>query len=109
MGQWPCKVAGKVVPVLAMEVCRLRRGAASLVLITSAVDEGQWSASRHDSFTPGKESWYALHWSLGGPQSLSGRFGGGKKSFPLVRIRTPDRTTHRLVAFPASEGDLLLR
>lgn len=83
MGQWPYKVAGKVVPKLAMLVCRLRRGTPSLILITSAVDEGQWSASRHDSFTPGKESWYALHRRLDGPQNLSGRFWEEKNLFPL--------------------------
>ena len=100
MGQWLYEVAGKVVPVLAMEVCRLSRGTASIILITSAVDEGQWSASRHDSFTPGKESWYAMHRRLGGPQNLSGRFWEGKNLFFLIRIRTPDRATHRLVAIP---------
>jgi hypothetical protein len=41
MGQWPYKVAAKAVPVLAMEVCRLRRCTTSVILITSAVDEGQ--------------------------------------------------------------------
>jgi len=98
MGLWPCKVAGGVVPVLSMEICRLRRATASLILITSAVDEGQCSASRPGSFTAGKESWYALNRRLGGPQSLSRGFEGRNKSFPPVRMRTLDRTTHRLVA-----------
>jgi len=53
MGLWPYKVAGDVVPVLAMVVCRLRSGIASLILLTLAVDEGSVF-----SFTP----WQLYRW-----------------------------------------------
>jgi hypothetical protein len=49
--------------------------------LTSALDRGEWSASRPSHFTPEERApWYPLDRSLGGPQSRSGR-GGGKKNF----------------------------
>jgi hypothetical protein len=44
--------------------------------LTSALDAGEWLASR-----PGRSLWYPLDSRMGGPQSLSGR-GGGKFPAP---------------------------
>jgi hypothetical protein len=86
MGLWPYKFAGDVVPVLATEVCRIRRGTASSILITPAVDQGQYSASRPGSCIPGKELWHAFSRRLGMPQSLSGLLGEGKKNLLLLGL-----------------------
>jgi hypothetical protein len=49
--------------------------------LPSALDGGEWSASRTGRFTPqGKSPWYPLDRSLGGPQSRSGRGGEQKNS-----------------------------
>jgi hypothetical protein len=45
--------------------------------LTSALDEGEWSASRPGRFTPRESTWHPLDRRLGGPQSRSGR--GGEK------------------------------
>jgi hypothetical protein len=48
--------------------------------LNSALDEGEWSASRPSRFTPKETApQYSLERRLGGPQSQSGR-GGGKKN-----------------------------
>jgi hypothetical protein len=51
--------------------------------LTSALDGGEWSASRPYRFTPEKEYRYPLNRRLGGPQSRSGRFGEEKKTICL--------------------------
>jgi hypothetical protein len=44
--------------------------------LTSALDGGEWSASRPDRALPrGKDPWYPLYRMLGGPQSRSGHRG----------------------------------
>jgi hypothetical protein len=49
--------------------------------LTSALDGGEWSASRPGRFIPkGKSPWYPLDERLGGPQSGSGRGGEEKNS-----------------------------
>jgi hypothetical protein len=49
--------------------------------LTSALDGGEWSASRPGRFTPqGKITSYPLDRRVGGPQSRSGR-GGKEKNF----------------------------
>jgi hypothetical protein len=51
--------------------------------LTSALDGGEWSASRPSCFTPpGKSPWYPLDRRLGGLQSRSGRGGEEKYSQP---------------------------
>jgi hypothetical protein len=51
--------------------------------LTSALDGGEWSASRHGRFIPqGKSLWYPLNRRLGGSQSRSGRGGEEKNSQP---------------------------
>jgi hypothetical protein len=57
--------------------------------LTSAVDGGEWSASRPGHFIPrGKNPRYPLDRMLGGSQSPSGRNGGREKipSLPLPGI-----------------------
>jgi hypothetical protein len=39
--------------------------------LTSALDGGEWSASRPGRFTPRESPWYPLDRRLGGPQRLS--------------------------------------
>jgi hypothetical protein len=81
------EVKGKVVPVLSLAPrhegvlgeWRYR----STRSLTSALDGGEWSASRPDRFTPqGKRPWYPLDRRLGGPQSCSGRGREEKNSQP---------------------------
>jgi hypothetical protein len=51
--------------------------------LTSALDGGEWSASRPRSlYLQGKSPWYQLDRRLGGPQSRSGRGGEEKNSQP---------------------------
>jgi hypothetical protein len=45
------------------------------LLLTPALDGGEWLASRFCRFTPGKELRYPLDRRLAGPQSRSGRCG----------------------------------
>jgi hypothetical protein len=48
---------------------------------TSALEGGEWSASRRGRFTPQEQSsWYPLDRRLGGFQSRSGRDGEEKNS-----------------------------
>jgi hypothetical protein len=59
--------------------------------LTSALAGGEWSASRHDRFTPqGKSPPYPLDRRLGGPQSWSGRRREEKIHDPTgIRTLTP--------------------
>jgi hypothetical protein len=52
--------------------------------LTSALDGGEWSASRPGRFTP-RERAPGIHWTGGwvGPQSRSGRGGKEKKNSQL--------------------------
>jgi hypothetical protein len=52
-------------------------------LLTSALDEGEWSALRPCRFTREESPQYPLHRRLAGPQSQSGRGGEVKKILPL--------------------------
>jgi hypothetical protein len=54
--------------------------------LTSALDGGEWSASRPGRFTPRESPWCPLDRRLGGPQSRSGRGGEEKNSQPPPRI-----------------------
>jgi hypothetical protein len=49
----------------------------------SALDGGEWSASRSGRFICRKEPLYPLDRMLGGPQNRSGRDGEEKNSQPL--------------------------
>jgi hypothetical protein len=64
-------------------------------LLTSAVDGGEWSASRPGCFTPKEIALrYLLYRRLGGPQSRSGRYGEDKNIVPIgnrTRPVKPDR------------------
>jgi hypothetical protein len=58
--------------------------------VNSALDGGEWSASRPSLFTPqGKSFWYPLDRRLGGPQSRPGRGGEEKNSQPLLGLEPP--------------------
>lgn len=46
----------------------------TLLILCSAVDGGEWAASRPDRFTPGRETRYPLNRGLSALQSQSGRF-----------------------------------
>jgi hypothetical protein len=50
--------------------------------LTSALDEGEWSASRPGHFTPRERAPVPIGERLGGPQSRSGRGGEEKNSQP---------------------------
>jgi hypothetical protein len=55
--------------------------------LTSALDGGEWSASRPGRFTPWETApWYPLYRRLGGPQSRSGSSGQEKNSQPQPGI-----------------------
>jgi hypothetical protein len=56
------------------------------IFLTSALAGGEWSASRPESFTPGKEPLVPLDRRLGEPQTRSGRFGEEK----ILDPRTPN-------------------
>jgi hypothetical protein len=61
--------------------------------LTSALDGGEWSASRPGRFAPqGKSPWYPLDRRLGGPQSRAGRGGEEKnsRSPPRIEPKNPD-------------------
>jgi hypothetical protein len=58
--------------------------------LTSALDEGELSASHPGRFTPReKVPWHPLDRRLGGPQSRSGRSGEEKNSQPLPGLEPP--------------------
>jgi hypothetical protein len=60
------------------------RRCSSYSFLTSALDEGEWSASRPcRALPPGKGPRYPLYRRLGGPQSRSGRRGGDRT--PVVQ------------------------
>jgi hypothetical protein len=50
--------------------------------MTSALDIGEWSASRTGRFTTGEDSRYPLDGRLGGPQNRSGCYGEEKNIAP---------------------------
>jgi hypothetical protein len=56
--------------------------------LTSALDGGEWLASRLGRFTPRNSLWYPLNRRLGGPQNRSGRYGLEKNLMP-ARSRIP--------------------
>jgi hypothetical protein len=60
------------------------------LILTSALDGGEWSASRpRQLYLQGKSLWYTLDRRLDGPQSRSGR-GGEEKNFqPLPGLEPP--------------------
>jgi hypothetical protein len=68
---------GKVVPSRSIEAHLGDRRYSSYSLLTSALEGGEWSASRPGRpLPPGKEPpRYPLYRRLGGPQSRSGRRG----------------------------------
>jgi hypothetical protein len=56
-------------------------------ILTTAINGGEWSASRPCRFYPqGKSPRYPLDRRLGGPQSRSGRGGEEKNSQPLPEL-----------------------
>jgi hypothetical protein len=53
-----------------------------------ALDESEWSASRHGRFIPGeRDPQYPLDKRLGGPQTRSRNCGGEKDFLPLSGIQ----------------------
>jgi len=54
------------------------------------LDEGEWLASRFDTFTPGKESWYPFNMHLVWPRSQSGNFGENVNLFCPCRWSNRD-------------------
>jgi len=60
-----------------------------ILILTSALGRGEWSASHPGFFTPkGKNSWFPLDKRLGEPQSRSGR-GGEEKNSHLPPVIEP--------------------
>jgi hypothetical protein len=58
--------------------------------LTSALDGGEWSASRPGRFTPRERApWCPLDRRLGGPQSRSRHGGEEKNSHPLPGLELP--------------------
>jgi hypothetical protein len=57
--------------------------------LTSAIDGGEWSASRPSRFTPRKRASDPLDRRLGGPQSQSERGSEEKNSQPLPALEPP--------------------
>jgi hypothetical protein len=55
--------------------------------LTSALDGGEWSASRPGCFTPGRTP--DIHWRRGGHRSRFGRGGEEKNSQPLPGLEPP--------------------
>jgi hypothetical protein len=76
------------------------------ILLTLALDGGEWSASRPGRFTlRGKNAWYPLDRRLGMPQNQSGRY--KLNSVVLVRKRTipsDRRLAAKLVSTFAGRG-----
>jgi hypothetical protein len=73
------------------------RGTVPLIL-TLALDGGEWLTSRSGCFIPGKEPWYPPNRRLGGRQSRSGHFGEDKDllkvgvyAVQLFKIHTSDQ------------------
>jgi len=64
--------------------------------LTWTVNRNEWSTSRPGHFTSGKEPQYPLNERLGGPQSLSGRFGEEKNPFARAGIPSLDRAAGSL-------------
>jgi hypothetical protein len=62
--------------------------------LTSALDGGEWSASRPGRFTQGKRPWYPLDRRLGGPQSRPESGGKEKNSQPQPELEPPDHPAH---------------
>jgi hypothetical protein len=56
-------------------------------ILTSALDEGEWSASHPRPLYLGNHPWYPLDRRLGGPQSQSG-YRAEQKNLPLPGIKT---------------------
>jgi hypothetical protein len=62
-------------------------GGIASTFLTSALDEGEWSASRPVRFTPGERA-PGTHWfrSLGGPRASLDAVGGEKNVLPLLGL-----------------------
>jgi hypothetical protein len=70
-----------------------------ILSLSSALGGGGWSAPRPSRFTPGEETRYPLHKTLGGPQSRSGLVRKTDKNRNLHNVmsecRTAEPTSHR--------------
>ena len=64
--------------------------------LTSSLGGGEWSASRPDRFTPGKELRYPLNRWLAEPQSQSGHF-AAQTELVCARIRNPNGLARSVV------------
>jgi hypothetical protein len=71
------------------------------VFLTSALDGGEWSASRPRRFTPGKKAPVSIAWRLGGPQNGSGH-GGDPCPYRESNRGRPARIRTILRAIPTS-------
>jgi hypothetical protein len=60
--------------------------------LISALDGGEWQASRPSHFTPEERPWRPLYRRLSAPQSRSGRRGVEKNRFSLLRIEPQPQT-----------------
>jgi hypothetical protein len=78
----------KAVPLQATEVLGGERRYSFYSFLTSALDGGEWSASRPCRALPrGKDPRYPLYRRVGGPQSRSGHRGYRKNPLPLPGIK----------------------
>jgi hypothetical protein len=79
----------KSVPLHAKKSTGGKEGYSSYSFSTSALDGGEWSASRSGrAISPGKGPWYPLERRLGGPQSRTGQRGQRKNPFDSAGDRT---------------------
>jgi hypothetical protein len=89
-------IKAKAGPLHAMEA-QGERMYSSYSFTTSALDGGEWSASRLGrALPPGKDPRYPLYRRLGGPQSQSGHTDWRRNFLPLPGIerRSPGRPVH---------------
>jgi hypothetical protein len=82
-----CFLNSKAVPLHAMEALGGKRRYSFYSITTSALDGGEWSASRPAALYPrGKDPRYPLYRRLGGPQIRSGHRGYRQNPLPLPGI-----------------------
>jgi hypothetical protein len=84
----------------------------SYSFLTSAIDGGEWSASRPGRVFPrGKDFWYTLYSRLGGPQSRCGQREWRKNPLPLPGIepRSPGHPVRSQTLYWLSYAGSILR
>jgi len=88
-GMWPYVDKGEFHPISGHDGPERELRYSSTLSLTSALDGGGWSTSRHGRFTPGKDPVPIVYRRLGGSQGRSEQV--RKISPPPTGIRSPDR------------------